>query len=621
MKIIIFTILLSISICYEQNSYTGILKYSNNNLEFSGKGVEIFGSNANIINPGSYLAIGICSEGRINIISDSVSLYLQNLELSSSISSPIFVERNLENIQIIAIENVVLNDYEEFGTTGGECSVIKIKKNSKVVFRNKDKFLLNGKCKNVIKGASKTTISFDSSNGEYIINGYQNGIVSENLLIFNGSKFNIITTIGDAVQAKPDENDTISLGKIIVNDGDFNIHSKGDGFQAKNNIEIRKGNFNIKTENGYNSTTFVKYTGSSKGFKICNNENNCQIKIYDGNFFLNTPDDSFHSDGNLTVINGNYTIYSGDDAFHASFHLMIGKKESSEGPNITIYNSFEAIEGAYIRIYSGNINSVSLDDGINAVIKNKSLTQFQNEFSYIPFLENREYPYDENNITPKNFISIYGGNLNLFSKGNGLNSKGNIFIHGGNINIFSDSLKKKSIKHLGNFTLFSSTIVCLESESSNQIHEEILKGNQFYAFYNKSIESKKILKIKNEINSVIKELTIGNNINYIFFSSLDLNEKYSFYLTDKNGYNEEKYDFIIKRLNDGEDDQDIFPDDDGNDEDEPGDKGKNKKKKLAGWAISLIVIVSLIIFLFLVLLLYIIIKHNCVQKNNYFFNS
>ena len=409
MNIINFLIIILISTCIGKIPYSAIINFTNENVELFGKGVEIFGGNINITMPGSYLVKGNCSEGTIKILADSVSLYLENLELSSSISSPIWIDKGLNDIKINAIENVVLNDFEDFDITSGDCATIKIKKRSKVSFKSQTSFILGGYCENGIKGAANVSITFEQANGEYIINSNKNGISSEGILIFNGGNFNISTIIGDAVQSKPDENDTISLGKILINDGNFNIQSHSDAFQAKNNIEIKKGNFNIITENGYNSSTFVKYTGSSKGFKVLNNDG--IIKIYDGNFYLNTSDDAFHSKGNLTIINGNYTINALDDAFNTRFHLLIGRKDSQEGPNIKVLNCFEGIEGASIRIYSGDINVVSFEDGINSANKNKS-----------------ENLYNSQKIT--NFISIYGGNISLYSNGYGLNSKGNIFIHG-----------------------------------------------------------------------------------------------------------------------------------------------------------------------------------------------
>ena len=612
LKLILFSYFLSFSICLEQNLYNGILNCTNDTIEISGKGIEIFGGNSNITDSGSYLVVGNCTEGTINIIADSVYLYLENLELSSSVTSPITISENLNDIQIIANENVILNNNEEKDITEGSCSVIKIKKNSHVIFKNHQTFTLNGNCKNAIKGSSQASIKFESSIGEYIINSYQNGIVSEGSLIFNGSKFNINTSLGDAIQAKPDENDTISLGIIIVYDGDFIIQSKGDGFQAKNKIEIINGNFNIKTEDGYNSTTFEKETGSSKGFKITNNEKHCQIKVHDGNFFLNTPDDAFHSDGNLTIINGNYKIYSGDDAFHAGSHLRIGSKESIDGPNITILHCYEAIEGASVRIYSGYINASSIDDGINAKKKIKDTIQLNNKLFYLP--TNLQKKEKKNQVLLNNdesstiFISIYGGSINLFSNGNGFNSKGSIYLHGGELNIFTRNETKIGIKHSQKFTLFNSTIICVGPNTDKKIHEEILKGNQYYAFFMDKISDNRILKIKNEKNKTVNEIEINKDTKYIFFSSPNLNEKYSFYLIDEIEQIEEKYKFTIEKLKEGKDDLDIYPDEDYINNDT---KDKETENKLESWKIALIVISSIIVFIILALIIYITIRHKC----------
>ena len=181
-----------------------------------------------------------------------------------------------------------MNDLEDSSSTTGECAVIKVKKNSQITISNQKDFTLNGNCKNVIKGGVKSSIIFDSSNGLYTINAYQNGISSDDYLKFNAGKFIVTTKTGDAIKSSPDDIDSESLGKICVNDGTFNIESYSDGFQAKNNIIIKKGTFKIKTEKGYTSSTFNKDTGSAKGFKVSNNSTGCYIKIYDGEFSLNT---------------------------------------------------------------------------------------------------------------------------------------------------------------------------------------------------------------------------------------------------------------------------------------------------------------------------------------------
>ena len=125
---------------------------------------------------------------------------------------------------------------------------------------------------------------------------------SDGLLTFKGGIFKVTTETGDAIKSDPEDTDTDSLGQIIIEDGTFNIQSYSDAFQAKNKIIIKKGIFDIKTEKGYDSSTFNKNDGSAKGFKVSNNVTGCAIIVYDGEFSLNTADDAFHSNGNLTLI-------------------------------------------------------------------------------------------------------------------------------------------------------------------------------------------------------------------------------------------------------------------------------------------------------------------------------
>ena len=341
------------------NDYSSTITFSDSGISSSGEGVTISGTTATITKAGSYLITGSSTEGNVIISLSSVDLNLENLDLTSSTTSPIIVNKNLDNVNIISLGNVVLQDLEDQTTTTGECAVIKIKKKATVTFSNKKDFKLTGKCKNVIKGGSLANIIFEKSDGEYIINAYQNGISSDNLVQFNGGKFTITTETGDGIKSSPDETDTESLGRIFVYGGTFNVKSYSDAFQAANKLYIIGGTFSIQTENGYTSQTFDGDTMSAKGFKVSNNTTGCEIKIYDGTFGLNTADDAFHSNGNMTLINGNYKIYSRDDGLHAEFHLIIGTKDQSKTPNINILYSYEAIEGMSIRIYSGKINATA----------------------------------------------------------------------------------------------------------------------------------------------------------------------------------------------------------------------------------------------------------------------
>lgn len=551
------------------------ITFSDDGISTSGSGATVSGTTVTIEKSGTYLAQGMSDEGNILVKSSSVVLYLQHLDLSSKTTAPITVNSKLDGVKIINIQNTTLKDYEDSTTTSGECAVIKIKKKTTVSFENQGLFTLNGECKNIIKGGAEASIIFENSNGEYKITAKNTGIASDGYLEFNLGKYTIISKEGDAIKSNPEDTDTESLGKILVNSGTFNIECLNDAFTAKNNLTIVKGTFDIKTENGYDSTTFDKDASSAKGFKLKNNDTGCEIKIYDGEFSLNTADDAFHSNRDLIILKGKYTIYAGDDGVHAGFNLVLGEKgASNDDLDLKVLYSYEAIEGMTITINSGKIVATATDDGINAAGGDSGDQPG-------PGPGPRPGPWNETrkNLRNKRFgepgpgpfppggrgnasyyISIYGGEVNVFCDGDGIDSNGNIFIHGGDIKVFSQGNRdNEPVDHDGNFTLFNGDLLGVGSRGMEQIHLGIKKGNEMYAYYSGDITKDKTLKIKNENNEVVKEGEITKDINYIFFSSLKLNQNYKFYIYDQSG-SETQLTFTFGNPESGEDDEDVHDD-------------------------------------------------------------
>jgi hypothetical protein len=270
--------------------------------------IKVSGTTATIKKPGIVYVTGESKEGNIEVDSDKVTLYLQDLKLSSKKTAPIIVSSNLKDVKIINIGNTLLEDLEDPDTTKGECAVIKIKSNSVVHFKNSHILHLLGNCKNTIRAVSKASIIFDEGDGEYIIDSYKNAISADNLIVFNGGLFSIESSDGDAIKSEPDDDDFESFGKILINYGEFYIKSYKDAFVAKNNITILDGKFDILTQNGYNEE--IDDTVSSKGFKVTSEALGSEIKIYSGDFELNTADDAFRSNRDLTILAGKYNISS-----------------------------------------------------------------------------------------------------------------------------------------------------------------------------------------------------------------------------------------------------------------------------------------------------------------------
>ena len=87
-----------------------VFLHASNGIEIEGEGAIVSGTNVTITKTGSHLVTGSSNEGNIIIDTSSVNLFLQNLELSSSKTSPIIVTSKLSDIKIISIENVILKD-------------------------------------------------------------------------------------------------------------------------------------------------------------------------------------------------------------------------------------------------------------------------------------------------------------------------------------------------------------------------------------------------------------------------------------------------------------------------------------------------------------------------------
>ena len=565
-KILLLT-LVSLAICLEDIQYAATLKFLSSGVESEGSGFTVTGSTVSLEKAGSYLVTGLNNEGNIIIKGSSVELYLQNILLASSSTAPITVNSQLKGVKIVAVENVILKNKEEESSTG-ECAVIKIKKKSEVTIENQGTFTLSGTCKNVIKGGEDTSVIFGKSDGTYTIDAQNNGIASDGYLEFNGGVFNIDTKSGDAVKSSPDDTDTDSLGRILVNDGTFTINSYADAFQAKNNITVVKGKFIIKTENGYQSSTFNSDSQSAKGFKVSNNATGSEIFVHSAEMTLDTADDAFHSNGNLTIVSGKVQIHSKDDGIHAGFNLVLGKENAPlDDLFVNILYSYEALEGMAIRVYSGKINCTATDDGINAAVGGSSEGQFPpgpggggRPGQGGPGGPggpggDRPGPGGMGGGNASYYIAIHSAEVNIFCDGDGIDSNGNIFLHGGVVNVFSQGNRdNEPIDHDGNFTLFNADVLCAGSKGMEQIHAGILKGNMMYAYYSAAVTKNKTIKVKNESGEVVREGRITKDINYMFYSSPNLNKNYKFYLVEDNG-SETQYTFTFGNPTSGTDDE------------------------------------------------------------------
>lgn len=103
------------------------------------------------------------------------------------------------------------------------------------------------------------------------------------------------------------------------------------------------------------STSSDADSTSTKGIK-----SDGALYVNGGTFTINSADDAFHSNSDVTINDGTYTISSGDDGIHADSALLVN------GGTITVTESYEGLEGLNITINDGKIDITASDDGMNA---------------------------------------------------------------------------------------------------------------------------------------------------------------------------------------------------------------------------------------------------------------
>jgi len=430
--------MLPTSACAVSSAYTSsnatLISFTDSAVTADGaySGYEIEGTDVSITAAGTYVFSGDCDDGSITVKKGvtGVTLVLNGLTLTNADSAAITLNKTAEAALIAAAGSE--NTVADTAGANDENAAVKVKSGASLSLSGTGTLTACGNAKNGIKGASDAVITVDELTLN--IEAADDGLSCDDELTIKGGRVNI-TAGGDAVKASPDTDDaenpdTTSLGNVTVSGGTMTLTAANDGVQADGDLTISGGTFAVTT-NGGHTTSLTDDSASCKGLKAGKT-----LTVSGGTFTVDSADDALHAN-DVTVSGGTLTLASGDDAVHADNDLVVGVKGSSStsNPKIDITASYEGLEGTTVSVYSGDIDVVASDDGVNAA--NSDLGERSDKYA----------------------INIAGGDLYIDAGSDGLDSNNDINITGGRVEVYgADAMMDAAIDYDGTFTLSGGTL-------------------------------------------------------------------------------------------------------------------------------------------------------------------
>ena len=412
-----------------------LIRFTDAAAKASGKytGYEIDGTDVSITAAGTYVFSGDCDDGSITVKKgvSGVTIVLNGLTLTNADSAAVTLNKTAEASLIAAAGTT--NTVADTEGSSDENAAVKVKSGAALAIGGTGTLTVDGNAKNGIKGAADAVISVDEV--KLTIEAENDGLSCDDELTIAGGTLSI-TAGGDAVKASPDtgdtENpDTTSLGNVTISGGTLTLNAAEDGIQADGDLTISGGTFHVKT-NGGHTTALTDDSASCKGFKAGG-----ALTVTGGTLTVDSADDALHAGTDVTISGGTLTLATGDDGVHADNDLVIGNKgaSSTSTPRINITASYEGLEGTTVTVYSGDIDVVASDDGVNAA--NSQIGERSDKYA----------------------INIAGGDLYIDAGSDGLDSNNDISMTGGKVEVYgADAMMDAAIDYDGTFTLSGGTL-------------------------------------------------------------------------------------------------------------------------------------------------------------------
>ena len=335
---------------YDASTATRITM-SSSSISVEGSGVTVDGSVVTITEPGTYIVSGSLSNGQLAVATESeetVKIVLDGVNLTYSSNAP-FAVLKAEKV-VVFLEDGTINtfsDTENYVFAEGEDEPnATFYSKANLSFYGTGTLQVNSNYNDGISSKDGMLIA----GGNFVVNSVDDGIRGKDYLVIRGGNFEV-NSDGDAFKSDNDEDE--DRGYILIGGGEFDVvTTAGDGFSAETDLLVKAGTFDLVTGGGvagYNDDI------SAKALKA-----GVSLILEGGEFEIDAADDGLHSNTNLVVHGGTFKIATGDDGVHADAEVTLNDGE------ITVSESYEALEGTVITINGGTQHLTASDDGINA---------------------------------------------------------------------------------------------------------------------------------------------------------------------------------------------------------------------------------------------------------------
>lgn len=389
---------------------------------------------------GVYVLSGTLTDSQVIIdVADTqkVQLVLDNVNITATNTAPIYVKSaNKVFVTLAEGSTNTLQTTESFVADGENNVDGVIFAKSDLTFNGTGALIINAAQGHGIVG--KDDVVF--TGGTYTVTAANHGVAANNSVRIADGALQIESG-KDGIQVEHLEDS--EKGFFYMENGNLAVVAAGDAISTSGILQIEGGMYTLTTGNGAESvalqssgmmpggmsaqqTTTSTDTASQKGLK-----SEREILINDGEFTIDTVDDSIHSGGDLTIETGNFSLKSGDDAIHADANVML------EGGDFYIPYAYEGIEGLAITVNGGNYEMITTDDGFNAAggVDGSGVS------SDDPFA-----------TTEGAAITINDGTIKVVSDGDSIDSNGTLTINGGTLNLTCNGNGNTAIDVNGTYT-------------------------------------------------------------------------------------------------------------------------------------------------------------------------